>query len=766
MNKKIQFFVILIIFLIMGISCSYAANQTDDVSDALTTSINENDNLITKTIDSDTVKTANSEVTNYASLSSELLDNSGVNKTINMKKGTYTITNPIKMTQKAKTIVVNGNGAVIDGSNAKSFLTVTRNNNLTINNLVIKNTKNTNEAAGIVVADYAYLTLNNCTFINNVATSKGGALLNRGTTVVNNCEFNSNTAGLGGAIWATGEYNGSIVIQNSKFIKNTANYQNNNDRTGVVYLVSGKNDKIISNTFDSNIGRPIHNFKNTLTVSKNTFKNIVLNVPKETVRGAVIDNYESDITITDNIFDNIRVSANVVRGGLLYNEIGTSTFSGNKITNFKVSATQKSDSLNGGVLYNRNSTLTVSDNEFANTNNGYRVRGGAIYNNIGTLTVTSNVFKTSNTASDQIRGGAIYNDKAEKTSVLTHGGNDFNNIKNSGSLINKTIYNDGIVKEIIINKASVITVNNVNGVVGDNIQFTANVKDTKGNPVTGGTVVFKLNGKTITDKISVKNGLATATMTALKSYSNANITAVYGGTTGILSSKTTNAAKVTLALRNAKLTVTATPQVLNHYDTVLFTAKVVDSVTGKAISDNSKAVAIFKLNGKTIINSKLQPIKFPVKNGLVTFNYVIPKGMAGYYGNGSVRYYEVMACLSHPDYNAIERATSKFTVKRSNISVSDSAVVANMTSKKLTIKANVKDFKGNNVVGVTKLNVKLNGKTIQINNATTTTFNDGVINIVLDLPAVKNINDITLVIGQRCSYESARCTITDITKVN
>lgn len=185
MNKKLQFFVVVIILLIFGLSCSYASNQTDDTgSDAISTDVPKTDNIITKTTESD-VKAATSEVTNYASLSKELLDNSGVDKTVNMKKGTYTITNPIKMTQKAKTIVVNGNGAVIDGSNTKSFLTVTANNKLTINNLVIKNTKNTDGAAGIIVSDKAQLTLNNCTFINNIASGKGGALLNRGTTVVN-----------------------------------------------------------------------------------------------------------------------------------------------------------------------------------------------------------------------------------------------------------------------------------------------------------------------------------------------------------------------------------------------------------------------------------------------------------------------------------------------------------------------------------------------------------------------------------------------------
>jgi len=767
MNKKLRFFVMLIILLIFGISCSYASEQVDDNNfDAVSTDVAKNNDLITKTVDQD-VKTADSEVTNYASLSTELLDNSGVDKTVNMKKGTYTITNPIKMTQKAKSIVVNGNGAVIDGSNAKSFLTVTANNKLTINNLVIKNTKNANEAAGIVVADKAYLTLNNCTFINNVASGKGGALLNRGTTVINGCLFESNTAATGGAIWATGEYAGSITIQNSKFINNKASNTNNYDRTGVIYLVSGKNDKIISNTFEANVGRSIHNFKNKLLVSKNSFKNIVSNTPTIAIRGAVIDNYEADITITDNIFDNITVSAKEVRGGILYNEIGESSFNNNKVTNFKATSIGSSDSMNGGLIFNRNATLTVSGNEFANTNNANKIHGGALYNNMGVLNVTSNTFKTSDTASAEIQGGAIYNDAS---SLLYHGANNFNDIKTSCNLImNKTIYNKGTIKEItvpIIPKATVVTVNNVNGIVGNNITLTANVKDINGKLVNGGTLVFKINGITVSNKISIKNGVATTTIEALRKYDKANITAVYGGTTGFLANKTIKNAVIALSLRNAKLTVTALPSTVKQYETVVFTAKVIDTATGKPISDNSKAVAVFKINGRTIKNSLNNVIKFPVKNGVVTFNYAIPKGMAGYLANGSVRYYEVTACLSHPDYNEIQRATTKFTVQRSPISLAVTSLTANMTSKKIIIKANVKDYKDNNVLGTSKLNIKVNGKSVQINNNTITTFNNGVINLIIDLPQVSTLKDITFVIGERCSYESLRQTVTDITKVN
>ena len=93
------------------------------------------------------------------------------------------------------------------------------------------------------------------------------------------------------------------------------------------------------------------------------------------------------------------------------------------------------------------------------------------------------------------------------------------------------------------NKTKVnIKINNVKGVIGENITLKASITDENGKKVNGGNLVFKLNGKSLrTDKkfntnaqalkIPVKNGTASVTITADAYLRNTkNLTASYSGT--------------------------------------------------------------------------------------------------------------------------------------------------------------------------------------------------------------------------------------------
>lgn len=783
MNKSMKYFIMLFILLTFTMSCAYAANETQvtDTTDIETNTVQ--DNTITKAQTAQT-KTATTEVTSYDSLVNELTDTED-NKTINIKKGTYKITNPIttRNTGKAKSITINGNGATIDGSNTQSFLTISPNNIVTINDLIIKNTKATSQASAIITQNNVVLTLNNCTFINNVASGKGGAITNRGTAIIKNSVFTQNTAAQGGAIWSTGEYGGSIQITDSKFTNNKASDTNNYDRTGVIYLVSGGKNTISSNTFENNNGRSIHNLNTTLTVSQNKFINTQLNAPNTSIRGAVIDNYEANINITDNIFNNITVNSENLRGGILYNEIGKSTFSNNKITNTKVSTTGKTDSLNGGVLFNRNSTLTVSNNQFDNTNKADKIHGGALYNNIGILNVTQNTFNTVNTATET-RGGAIYNDKTGNTnSVLYHAANEYKTT-NTGSVINQTIYNLGTIKETqvkITPVATIVTVNQVFGVVGDNITFIANVKDIKQNPVTGGNLVFKLNGRTLktdgsfdssapSNKVSVKDGVAKITVVATKDIRGAkNISASYSGSSNYLANTTQGITTAEIALRKAAITVTATPTTQKQYETIRFTAKVSDVTKNTKIStpeNNNQSYVFFKINGVTLKDANGKQIQAKVNNGVATYDYVVPAGMAAINKDKTTRYYNVTAGFASPVYYPDTKNVTKFNVQRSDVTITTSKVIVNTTSKKLQIKGTIKDYKDNYVIGKNLLNVKINGKTVTINNQTTTEIIDGIITLTVDIPTnIQVVRNITLVTGARTAYEGYRTTISSITTV-
>ncbi|MBR0472060.1 MAG: Ig-like domain repeat protein [Methanosphaera sp.] len=620
MKNNIKYFVVLFVLLIFGISCAYAANETSDstVSDeTVTAQPSEVNKVITKTNTKDkAVKTGYDEVTSYNQLADELTEKT-TEKTVYLKKGTYKATKTINLwdSPTLKKVEIFGNGAVIDGSNSKQFLKIFKNVKVTVHDLTIKNTKGGERSGAIDINAKGMLVADNCTFINAVSTGKGGAITDSGSSTIQNCKFIGCTSGHGGAIWSTGENGGTFKLENSVFTKNKASVKNNNDRTAVVYYLHLKNVKISNNVFDSNIGRPLHSFKSVSDVTGNTVKNIVLNAPKDTIRGAVIDNYEANINIINNEFNNIKISAKSVKGGLLYNEIGTSSFEDNKITGLKISSTERTDSLNGGILFNRHSTLTVAYNTISNTNNGYKVHGGSLYNNGGKLSVFTNTFKTTNTASNEIRGGAMYNDPS---GTLVQGGNDFSGIKNIGKENKREIYGSSSVKTAP-KKSTKITLNKVTGVVGDTVNIEATVKDNRGIGVTSGNLAFNVNGKKTTIKTN-KDGVFTYKYKTTKVGSN-TVTATFAAN----NKYTASSAKKTFTItkKTSKLTVTKVANKI-YNDKVTITGKLVDN-SGAVIKNanvkvkfNTQTVTV-KTNTKGVYTTKVTANKVGKNNVTVAF---------------------------------------------------------------------------------------------------------------------------------------------------
>ena len=177
---------------------------------------------------------------------------------------------------------------------------------------------------------------------------------------------------------------------------------------------------------------------------------------------------------------------------------------------------------------------------------------------------------------------------------------------------------------------------------------------------------------------------------------------------------------------------------------------------------------IFKVNGVTIKDSNNNTIKNTVNNGVATYTYTVPKGMAAVYKNGTVRDYTVSAVFSSPDYTSVKTTTdAKFNVERAPVTIQTSSIVYDSSAKTITIKGNIKDSKGNNVEGTNKVNVKLNGVSVKnsLGNAITYTVTNGIISIRISLAKEINLNDVTLVTGATTVYEGYRTTITDITRV-
>lgn len=365
---------------------------------------------------------------------------------INLQDGDYNITKSITCGNKHTSFKINGNNHIIDGNGKKQFLEVY--GNLEVNDLTIQNTKyQKNDSAAISMISSSDLKINNSTFRNNHGNIKGGAITSRGKTMITECIFVNNTCELtGGAIWSTGEYGGTLILKNNTFKENVANAKLNHERTSVVYMVSKGNNIVEKNIFENNTGRCIHSYMYTSSkIINNTFKDNQLTF-KDVIRGGVIDNYESDITIEDNIFINDKTEGEL-RGGLLYHEVGHLEFVNNTINDKHTQTghiTTETCS-KGGLIFNRNATANIKDNTFNNTVNANLTWGGVIYNNIGNISLKNNTF-TNTVNGEHIRGTAIYNDVNAKTTLSNNiFETRYNGSTETQKQENEYIYNSDVV---------------------------------------------------------------------------------------------------------------------------------------------------------------------------------------------------------------------------------------------------------------------------------------------------------------------------------
>ena len=287
----------------------------------------------------------------------------------------------------------------------------------------INNCTFTSNTAKIGGAILGYGTINNCTFTSNVATENGGSIY--GSPKINNSTFTLNEATEeGGAI------NGSPTITNSEFIENTAN------KGGAINSLS--NVVIVDNcNFESNTADGGGAIEGVARITNSTFKknsathggaakiggafrcfNSVFEENTSTSGGAALfisggdGNVMKDCTFTNNSCDSA--------GGAVYikNYFNSFTIAGLEFTNNTAKEAgaimsvvdlnltdcqfsgNKSTGQNGGAI-RCNATLTINSCNFdSNTTSN---NGGAIYMKDGTIESCEFV---SNKAT--INGGAIH----------------------------------------------------------------------------------------------------------------------------------------------------------------------------------------------------------------------------------------------------------------------------------------------------------------------------------------------------------------------
>ncbi len=251
-----------------------------------------------------------------------------------------------------------------------------------------------------------------------------------------------------------------------------------------------------------------------------------------------------------------------------------------------------------------------------------------------------------------------------------------------------------------------IVINSITGIVGDTVTIQANITDESGNKITGGKVVFKINGTTLKDSdgnviyINVTNGIAQLNYTIPYTWAKDNLylTAIYSGTTSLYNSANSTKTLVNITKRTATLTLTTNTKTLLSGQTIRITAKLTDNNTYI-----TSGLIVFKINGITIKDSNGNPIIVNVTNGIAQLNYTLPNGM-------SARTYNITAVFSNNNYNRAETNTS-FNIQKMNTTITLNSITTTAGST-VTVIGTIKDIYNNNIVGKTKISIKINGITI------------------------------------------------------
>ena len=318
-----------------------------------------------------------------------------------------------------------------------------------------------------------------------------------------------------------------------------------------------------------------------------------------------------------------------------------------------------------------------------------------------------------------------------------------------------------------------VTVYPASGIIGENITLIAKITDEYGNLVNGGNLVFKLNGKTLREdgsfnstanplKLKVENGFVRYNLHLDMYLRNIkNVTASYSGSY-IYESARAQEATVIVGKRMTQLNVTTSTTTVKQNTNITFTVKIADITPNAENRTINTGRVIFKINGKTIKDDDGNIVFSDIINNTATYTYHIPQGMASVDKNNTLRNYTVEAVYADKIYQETKN-TTVFHVEKSDISIDINNVSVSKTDKTMNVTAKILDYQGNFVVGTNKICLKVNGVTLKDENNQTIyyTINNGVIGLKNIIIPVKNVNNITIVTGDRQAYNSG-CNTTDV----
>ena len=404
--KKMILALCLIICVLFTVSsvCASEANETDtiQVADEIE-EIDEIDNgEIMGETDDGTFASLNQKIQNAGNGSEITLENDYKYEGTGYPDG-------ISITKR---LTIDGKGHTIDAKGQARIFNISRADNVTIKNITFINAKAAGDG-GAIYCSYSYnLSVYGCTFINNTADDNGGAIYcHRRNLTISECDFESNSAYGGAAIFCSydmnisgcnftgnnADYGGAIVSQ-SGIVSNCSFVSNSAGAGGAIVSHSGtfvSNCDFVKNSAGGDAGAAI--LCSGSIVSNCSFENNSAGgtggaLRFEDATGAIVSDcdfvnnaaytggaiYWFDYTIGNNVSDCdfVNNSARGDGGAIVYgsaeqNVLSGCTFKGN-------TASENSHDSRGGAIYWLDYAIgnNVSDCDFVNNSAG---QGGAIY---------------------------------------------------------------------------------------------------------------------------------------------------------------------------------------------------------------------------------------------------------------------------------------------------------------------------------------------------------------------------------------------------
>ncbi|MFN6570532.1 choice-of-anchor Q domain-containing protein [Dendronalium sp. ChiSLP03b] len=305
------------------------------------------------------------------------------NKTIKLTSGEIVIT---------KDLTINGAGAAnlkISGNNATRVFTVERQINAKFQNLTIAEGKTTGRGGGIQVCDY-------------------------GSITVDNCEFNNNSGGTGGAIYLG--YGGRSTVLNSSFDGNDGTSTNSGWSGGAI-ATCGAGDLVVKDSiFTDNKGvngGAIYSLLGTLTVENSVFEG---NTSEGDVGGGAIFTDGANpvgsgspvggtIIVRGSRFEDNHTKGE--GGALFLYGYGTDKIILEDSTIVGNSAGYNAQGVSRGGGLRANSALTIKNVTFAN-NTAERQGGGLWIDRSSSVDIINSTFSGNKVTKDA--GGAMFFD--------------------------------------------------------------------------------------------------------------------------------------------------------------------------------------------------------------------------------------------------------------------------------------------------------------------------------------------------------------------